>query len=276
MYGYAGDGVAPTCASPPPSTPRRGPARPPPGTAIAWTGDADRRLVVPADVVADARAAWDARGVRGRCRRRCARSSRGRLFRPAYAGEDPVADILVEQQGLQLRPRQAPAALARRRRRRRTATRSRSTSRRRRGRAPSPRTRRSARPRRGRAPLRGRDLPAVDEPRADGRAARPRPARRPAGHGHRGGAVLRPGRRTAGCGAPPTSRAPRSGSPRWPGLPGTPPRARAPSAPGWPGSAWPSAGGRRRRVAPTARGRSGCRAGAPPSRPGTSPWPARR
>ena len=70
-----------------------------PGTALAYVATPTDAFVVPPAVVADARAAWEARGLRGTLQAPLRTLSRGRLFAPAYAGEDPVADILVEQQG---------------------------------------------------------------------------------------------------------------------------------------------------------------------------------
>ena len=70
-----------------------------PGTAIAYLATPTDAFVVPDDVVAAARAAWDARRVRAVAQAPLRTLSRGRLFAPAYADGEPVADILVEQQG---------------------------------------------------------------------------------------------------------------------------------------------------------------------------------
>jgi hypothetical protein len=70
-----------------------------PGTALAFLATPTDAFVVPAEVVAAARAAWDGRGARRLVQAPLRALSGGRLFTPAYAGSDPVADILVEQQG---------------------------------------------------------------------------------------------------------------------------------------------------------------------------------
>jgi hypothetical protein len=70
-----------------------------PGTALAFLATPTDAFLVPGEVVTAARDAWDARGARRLLQAPVRALSAGRLFAPAYAGSDPVADILVEQQG---------------------------------------------------------------------------------------------------------------------------------------------------------------------------------
>jgi hypothetical protein len=70
-----------------------------PATALAWLATPTDAFVVPPDVVAAARAAYAARGLRRLAQAPLQRASRRRLFRPAYARGVPVADVLVAQQG---------------------------------------------------------------------------------------------------------------------------------------------------------------------------------
>jgi hypothetical protein len=70
-----------------------------PSTALAFLATPTDAFLVPGEVVGAARAAWDGRGARRLVQAPLRALSGGRLFAPAYAGSDPVADILVEQQG---------------------------------------------------------------------------------------------------------------------------------------------------------------------------------
>jgi hypothetical protein len=70
-----------------------------PATALAWLATPTDAFVVPPDVVAAARAAYAARGMRRVVQAALRRASGGRVFRPAYARGVPVADVLVDQQG---------------------------------------------------------------------------------------------------------------------------------------------------------------------------------
>ncbi|HET8953689.1 MAG TPA: hypothetical protein VFN44_24415 [Solirubrobacteraceae bacterium] len=70
-----------------------------PGTALAFLATPTDAFVVPGEVIDAARAAWERRGARRLLQAPLHAVSRGRLFAAAYAGGEPVADILVGQQG---------------------------------------------------------------------------------------------------------------------------------------------------------------------------------
>lgn len=70
-----------------------------PSTALAYLATPTDAFVVPEEVVAHARAAYAARGLRAVAQAPLRVASRGRLFKPAYADGSSVADVLVRQQG---------------------------------------------------------------------------------------------------------------------------------------------------------------------------------
>ena len=196
--------------------PRREPA-----TALAYPGDADRRLRgarprrpnAPAPPTDARRAAAARPGAAEGC------SRAGACTGPAYAERGAAWRRADRAAGTELRDRQAPAALAR-------------PARRRGGPAgvvqrrardldalgdEEPRARRGVR---GRAALRHRDLRAGDDARADGGAARARPAAPSrAARAAPESSCSAKAPPTAACGRPRTSRARRSASRRSPGCP---------------------------------------------------------
>lgn len=70
-----------------------------PDTALAFLATPTDAFAVPADVVADARAAWHERGIGRIVETPFRLVSRGRLCAPPYVGEEAIADVLVPQQG---------------------------------------------------------------------------------------------------------------------------------------------------------------------------------
>ena len=70
-----------------------------PATALAWLATPTDAYIPPAHDVERARAAYAARRVRRVLQAPAQLLSGGRLYRPAYAGGEPVADALIEQQG---------------------------------------------------------------------------------------------------------------------------------------------------------------------------------
>ncbi len=70
-----------------------------PTTALAWLATPTDTFVVPEEVVAAAREAWDSRGVRRLLQAPLRAGSLGRLFAPAYGDGEPVADAVIPQQG---------------------------------------------------------------------------------------------------------------------------------------------------------------------------------
>lgn len=70
-----------------------------PGTAIAGLATPTDAFVVPDDAVRDARGAWRSRGARRLVQLPLQLCSGRRLFAPAYADGEPVADVLITQQG---------------------------------------------------------------------------------------------------------------------------------------------------------------------------------
>ncbi len=70
-----------------------------PGRALAYLATPTDAYLVPAPTAERARSAYRARRLRAVAQAPLKALSRGRLYRPAYAGDEPVADALVEQQG---------------------------------------------------------------------------------------------------------------------------------------------------------------------------------
>ncbi len=70
-----------------------------PDTALAYLATPTDAFVVPDDVMAQARNAYNNRGLRRIAQAPLRAASAGRLFAPAYADGVPVADVLVPQQG---------------------------------------------------------------------------------------------------------------------------------------------------------------------------------
>ena len=70
-----------------------------PGTGLAYLATPTDAFVVPADIVASARAAYQRRRIRRVLQAPVRLASRGRLFAPAYPAGSVVADVLVPQQG---------------------------------------------------------------------------------------------------------------------------------------------------------------------------------
>ena len=70
-----------------------------PGTAISGLATPTDAFVVPGDVISDAHRAWRSRGTRRLAQVPLRLLSAGRLFAPAYATGEPVADVLISQQG---------------------------------------------------------------------------------------------------------------------------------------------------------------------------------